>query len=123
MGDEMSYQTQQIRCSKFYSEIVSKTKLASNHNVLMQKLYDALKIRIEDAAEEGLNNCYVEPNWKYNRGLLIECLSEFEMGGFIVEEFGIGFKIRWEGNNGYYDEGKETTMERIKSGKGLEPLI
>ena len=123
MGDEMSYKNQQIRCSNFYAHIVNITKQASNPNVLCAELYDKIKIRIEDAAEDGLNNCYVEPNWKYSRGIFHECLSRLEMDGFIVEEFGVGFKIRWEGGNGYYDEEEETTMERIKSGKGLEPLI
>ena len=52
--------------SEFYKEIVEKTKQANNPDRLEKEFYNSIKIRIQDSAEEGVDNCYIEPDWKHD---------------------------------------------------------
>lgn len=98
--------------SDFYNEIVNKTKQVNDPNKLVYDLYNAIKIRIEDAAEDGLDNCYVEPNWKYNQDCLAEVMTWFEDEGFTTKWNGRGYSIKWEGGNGTYDAEQEVMNHR-----------
>lgn len=90
----------------FYEEIVNKTKMANDPQMLAEQLYTAIKIRIEDAAEEGLDNCYVEPNWKYGASCFDDCIHRFSQEGFtcILNHNHGGYTIRWEGGTDAYEE-------------------
>ena len=52
--------------SEFYKEIVEKTKQANDPDKLEEEFYNSIKIRIQDSAEEGVDNCYIEPDWKHD---------------------------------------------------------
>ena len=115
-GDNMNkaYQPTEAPKSEFYKEIVDKTRLANDPNFLRKELYDKIKIRIVDAAEEGLDCCYVEPCWKYDGKCLDDCIQDFVSEGFVATlncNSG-GYIISWEGGTDAYE--KETAKVGLR---------
>lgn len=102
--------------SDFYKEIVNKTKQANDPDKLEEEFYNAIKIRIEDAAEEGVDNCYVEANWRYDFQCLRNCINKLVDEGFTcrLNHNHQGYSIHWEGGTGAYDEEREVMRQRYE---------
>lgn len=100
--------------SEFYKEIVEKTKQANDSDKLEEEFYNAIKIRIQDSAEEGVDNCYIEPDWKHDFQCLCSCINKLVDEGFTcrLNHNHCGYTIQWEGGTGAYDEEAEVMKHR-----------